>query len=141
MTSTSAYLAACAEATQPFIRTVFFFVEITVVAIVHSHYPPEGEATINKYAETLISCTMSDPAWLNCHPKSPSPADSLDSAALVPAGRLPRFSSSCACRPCSPGEIANAVSMRTTPVSKSSSGTPSRHPVGHSSIHTRQPLQ
>ena len=38
-------------------------------------------------------------------------------------------------------QIANAVSIRTTPVSKSSSGTPSRHPVGHSSMHTRQPLQ
>src|SRR5258707_9795419 len=32
------------------------------------------------------------------------------------AGRLARFASSCAWRPCSPGEIANAVSMRTTPV-------------------------
>ena len=36
--------------------------------------------------------------------------------------------SSAACRPCSPCVIANAVSMRTTPVSKSSSGTPSRQP-------------
>ena len=31
--------------------------------------------------------------------------------------------------------------MRTTPVSKSSSGMPSRQPVGHSSMQTRQPLQ
>src|SRR5262245_28348796 len=49
--------------------------------------------------------------------------------------------SSAACRPCSPCVIANAVSMRTTPVSKSNSGTPSRQPVGHSSMQTRHPLQ
>src|SRR5206468_6013206 len=30
MTSTSAYLAACAEATQPLMRTVFFFFSTTV---------------------------------------------------------------------------------------------------------------
>ncbi len=40
------------------------------------------------------------------------------------AARSPRCFSSSACRPCNPGEIANAVSIRTTPVSKSSSGTP-----------------
>src|SRR5690348_13035700 len=35
MTSTSAYFAACADATQPFIRTVFFFaLPVTMVAIV-----------------------------------------------------------------------------------------------------------
>ena len=40
------------------------------------------------------------------------------------------------------GNIREALfSIRTTPVSKSSSGTPSRQPVGHSSMHTRQPLQ
>ena len=44
------------------------------------------------------------------------------------AARFARFLSSSACRPCSPGEMANAVSIRTTPVSKSSSGTPSRQP-------------
>src|ERR1700736_3677420 len=36
ITSTSAYFAACAAATQPFIRTVFFFLSITEVAIVYS---------------------------------------------------------------------------------------------------------
>src|SRR5580704_16858521 len=36
MTSTSAYFAACADATQPLIRTVFFLVSVTVVAMVYS---------------------------------------------------------------------------------------------------------
>src|SRR3984893_3022632 len=36
ITSTSAYFAACAAATHPFIRTVFFFLSITEVAIVSS---------------------------------------------------------------------------------------------------------
>ena len=57
------------------------------------------------------------------------------------SGRSARFLSSSACLPWSPGVIANAVSMRTTPVSKSISGTLSRQPVGHSSMQTRQPLQ
>ena len=33
------------------------------------------------------------------------------------------------------------VDGKITPVSKSSSGTPSRQPVGHSSMQTRHPLQ
>src|SRR5688572_8133702 len=33
MTSTSAYLAACADATQPLMRTVFFFLSATVAII------------------------------------------------------------------------------------------------------------
>src|SRR5688572_11922057 len=33
MTSTSAYFAACADATQPLMRTVFFFLSATVAII------------------------------------------------------------------------------------------------------------
>src|SRR5918992_5530156 len=44
---------------------------------------------------------------------------------------------------CEPSNTENAVSMRVTSPSSSnsSSGTFSRHPVGHSWTHTRHPLQ
>ena len=108
MTSTSAYLAACAAATQPLIRTVFFF-----SSDVPSHSVGASRPPLQLLRQFSISF----------------------------AATLGKRRSSSACRPCSPCVIANAVSILTTPVSKSSSGTPSRQPVGHSSMQTRQPLQ
>src|ERR1700733_8005763 len=86
MTSTSANLAACAAATQPLIRTVFFFCPATSVAMAHS-VPQVGQASSLSLLTSLGAEKIKTRQAEARPAKYSSPGDPTDGLALVLAFR------------------------------------------------------
>src|SRR5881409_3805419 len=94
ITSTSAYFAACAAATHPLIRTVFFLSSTVAIFDSVSHriemQPRKHENTKKKSIDLLRDFVSS---WLHLNDSSiansrcPSPAGSAVAAAAPPAAR------------------------------------------------------